>query len=287
MLDGSESDSLLILGTVQVVGEIVGALHEIRVDEAAVLALRGSRTSPSACAGRGPVGVGDIVGLVTLAVGVAVGFHFADVALLAGGPHELVVDVGVGFLLAVEPHELAVDVDVSFALVVSVILATKAKELRAGNFVARCVFIVTGKVNLSGTGNVEDELAVPPKMVVDVQSLLVGVRAGCRVERAIIHVNGDVLLGALGVDFDDLAFCVKGAGVKRHDRRAVRPEGIVVSWRVERRVLEQCAVIAPVERFAFNDAVIDNGVVDADETKVVRLIGVQRHVLERNGLRSL
>lgn len=110
-----------------------------------------------------------------------------------------------------------------------------------------------------------------------------------RVERAAVHIDDDIVLAGteIGVDVDDLTGCVKGAAVERHDRRAVRPEGIVAIRGVERRVLEHSGLIAPVERLAFNDAVIDNGVVDADETKVVRLIGVQRHVFECNGLGSV
>lgn len=88
----------------------------------------------------------------------------------------------------------------------------------------------------------------------------------------------------IGVDVDDLAACVKSAVIERHGRRAVRPECVIETRRIERRILEHSGLIAPVERLAFNDAVIDNGVVDADETKVVRLIGVQRHIPERNGL---
>lgn len=132
----------------------------------------------------------------------------------------LAVGVAVGFLLAFErlaffgPHESAVNLDIGTAGVVAR-LATKAKELRAGGPVARSHDGIIAS-------NVEDELVVPHKRVVDIQRLLVFV--AIRVERAIIHVNGDVLRAGFSVDVDDLTGCVKGAGVKRHDRRAVGPQ---------------------------------------------------------------
>lgn len=141
-LNGCEFGSLLILGTVQVVGEIVGLFLELRLGEAAVLALRGSRASPSTGIVRGPLGVGDIEGVVVLAVGVTVGDH------LASGP-----------------HEFAVDVDVSFALVVILCLATKAKELRAGSVVARSRDGIIAS-------NVENVLLITHIRVVDIQRLL-------------------------------------------------------------------------------------------------------------------
>ena len=50
VLDSSKLSGLLIRGAVQVVGEVVSRLLELRLGKAAVLALGGSRTSPGASA---------------------------------------------------------------------------------------------------------------------------------------------------------------------------------------------------------------------------------------------
>ena len=245
----------------------IGLVHEGR--------LYGLLDWPAAIAARSVTGAVPVTALLVPNIVVLV----FEVAIV------LAVGVAVGFHLADGPHELAVDVDVSFALVVSACLATKAKEPRAGSVVARFILIPTGKVNRIGTGNVEDVLVVPHIKVVDVQSLLVGKQAGCRVERAIIHVNGNVMLtrGVIGIDIDDFATGIKGAGVKRHGRRAVRPDGVIAIRGVERRVPELGTLIAPVERLAVDDATIDDGLVRANEAKIVRRAGAHRHVLERNG----
>lgn len=120
---------------------------------------------------------------------------------------------------------------------------------------------------------------VPHKRVVDIQRLLVFV--AIRVERAIIHVNGDVLRAGFSVDVDDLTGCVKGAGVKRHDRRAVGPQGIVSIRGVERSAVELSGGVAPVERLAVNDTMVNDSLIGADEAKVVCVAGTQRHLLER------
>ena len=193
----------------------------------------------------------DVV-VVVLAVGVAVAFH------LAAGPHELVVNVDVG------------------AAGVVTRLTTKAKELRAGGVVTLCL----GRA----VGDVEDVLVVPHVVVVNVQRLLPE-PARARVERAVVHVHGNVVLASagIGVDVDNLAAGVKGAVVERHDGRAVRPEGVVAARGVERRVLEHCGLVAPVERLAVDDAAIEHGVVDANKAQIVSLCGAHRHILERNG----
>ena len=87
----------------------------------------------------------------------------------------------------------------------------------------------------------------------------------------------------IGIDIDDFATGIKGAAVKRHGRRAVRPDGVIAIRSVERRVPELGTLIAPVERLAVDDATIDDGLVRANEAKIVRRAGAHRHVLERNG----
>ena len=87
----------------------------------------------------------------------------------------------------------------------------------------------------------------------------------------------------IGVDVDNLAAGVEGAAIKRHGRRAVRPDGVVAVWGVEGRVLELGGLVAPVERLAVDNAAVNNGVVSTDEAKIVSRAGAHRHVLERNG----
>ena len=125
MLDGSEIDSLLILGAVQVVGEVVGLLLGMPL-VTAVLARLGYRASPGAGAVRSPVSIGDSVGFVILAVGVVVGEH-----------------------LALGPHELITNFDVRVSSVVGIRLATKAKELRTCGAVALGLdLILSSKVEI-------------------------------------------------------------------------------------------------------------------------------------------
>ena len=188
----------------------------------------------------------------------------------------LTVGVVVGEHRLVGPHLHAVDGDIGAAGVVTR-LATKAKELRAGGVVALC----RGRA----VGDVEDVLEVPHVGVVDIQRLLIQAPVRRRVELAVAHVDGDVMLAGtgIGVDVDDLAAGVEGAAVERHDGRAVRPEGVVASRGIERRVLEHCGLVAPVERLAVDDAAIEHGVVNANKAKIVSLGGAHRHLLERNG----
>ena len=87
----------------------------------------------------------------------------------------------------------------------------------------------------------------------------------------------------IGVDVDNLAAGVEGAAIKRHGRRAVRPDGVVAVWGVEGRVLELGGLVAPVERLAVDDAAVEHGLVGANEAEVVGTAGTHRHVLERNG----
>ena len=191
----------------------------------------------------------------------------------------LAVGVAVGLHLAAGPHELAVDVDVSFALVVGACLATKAKELRAGSVIARS----RGRA----VGDVEDVLFVSHIIVVDGQCLLTQERI--RVERAVIHVDGDVVLGRaeIGVDINRLAAGIEGAVVERHGRRAVRPDGVIEARSVKRRVRELGGLVAPVERLAIDDATVEHSLVGANEAEVVGTAGTHRHVLEGNGAGSV
>ena len=199
----------------------------------------------------------------------------------------LAVGVAVGELLAVGPHLRAVDGDIGAAGVVLFRLATKAKELRAGGLVA----LRRGRA----VGDVEDVFEVPHVGVIDAQRLLIEAKdvplRRLRIERAFVHVDGDVMLACaeIGVDLDHRAAGVKRAVFKRHGRRAVRPEGVIAIRGVERRVLEHSALIAPVVRLAVNDTIFNNGLpLDVGEAQVVDIAGIlrhgtQRHVTERNG----
>ena len=90
----------------------------------------------------------------------------------------------------------------------------------------------------------------------------------------------------IGVDLDHRAAGVKRAVVKRHGRRTVCPDGVVVFRSVERRVLKLGARVAPVAGLVVDDAAVDDGLICADETKIVVILGfsgTQRHVLKRYG----
>ena len=188
----------------------------------------------------------------------------------------LAVGVAVGEHLAAGPNELAVDGYIGAGGVVTR-LAAKAKELRAGGLVALC----RGRAIC----DVEDVLEVPHVGVIDVQRLLIDAPERFRVELAVVHVDGNVMAArtVIGEDVDRLAGAIEGAAIERHGRRAVCPDGIVATGRVERGVVELSTLIAPVERLAVDDAAVDDGVVRTDEAKVVDAAGTQRHVLKRYG----
>ena len=199
----------------------------------------------------------------------------------------LAVGVAVGEHVAVGPHLRAVDGDIGAAGVVLFRLATKAKELRAGGLVA----LSRGRA----VGDVEDVLEVPHVGVIDAQRLLIvaeGVPLNrLRIERAFVHVDGDVMLACaeIGVDLDHCAAGVKRAVVKRHGRRTICPDGVVVTRSVKRGVVKLSGGIAPVTCKTVDDTVVDNGIVNADEAVVGFrvLAGEQLHILERNGLGSV
>ena len=77
----------------------------------------------------------------------------------------LAVGVAVGELLAIRPNGHPVDGDIGAAGVVLLLLAAKAKELRAGGLVA----LRRGRA----VGDVEDVLKVPHVAVIDAQRLLI------------------------------------------------------------------------------------------------------------------
>ena len=196
----------------------------------------------------------------------------------------LAVGVAVGELLAVGPHLRAVDGDIGAAGVVLFRFATKAKELRAGGLVA----LSRGRA----VGDVEDVLEVPHVGVIDAQRLLIVAEEiplrRLRIERAFVHVDGDVMraCAVIGVDLDHRAAGVKRAVVKRHGRRTICPDGVVVTRSVKRGVVKLSGGIAPETCKTVDDTVVDNGIVNADEAVVGFrvLAGEQPHILERNGL---
>ena len=91
----------------------------------------------------------------------------------------------------------------------------------------------------------------------------------------------------VGIDFDNFSAGIKGASIKCHDRRAVRPDGVIEARSVERRILEHRGLIAPVERLTIKNTVFEHGIVDANEAKVVHIGRKHLHVLEGNGARSV
>ena len=192
----------------------------------------------------------------------------------------LAVGVAVAEHLAVGPHFRAVNGYIGAAGVVTFLLATKAKELRTGGIVTLCL----GRA----FSDVEDVLVVSHVGVVDVQRLLIQAPERLRVERAVVHVDGNVMAArtVIGVDVNRLAGGVKGTAIERHDRRTVRPDSVIEGRGIERRFVEHCSLVAPIVRLAFDDAAVDNGVVRADETEVVCIcstVRLQCHVLKRNG----
>ena len=247
---GSGVGPLALLGA-------IGLVHEGR--------LYGLLDRPTAVAALGAAGAVPAIGLL-----------LPSIVLVFEVVLALAIGVAVGQHLAAGPHELAVDIDVGAAGVVTR-LATKAKELRAGSVVTLCSDNIVA-------GNVENVLIRTHIRVVNIQRLFAE-QARIRVKRALVHLDDDVVLASAGisVDVDDLAAGVEGAAVERHSRRTVRPEGIVATRSVERGALELGGAIAPVERLSVNDAPIDDGLVGANETKVVCVTGAQRHVLKRYG----
>ena len=314
-LDGGLHGLLLDVARVALAGALGGAVPAVVLLGPAVLGLgpvvaeggdflglgpglearmtKGGGVGPRALLGAGCLVLGScLYGLLNLpaaiaALGVAsaipaIGLLLPNIVVLV---FEFITALAVGVAvvehLAAGPHFRAVNGYIGAAGVVTFLLATKAKELRTGGIVALCL----GRAIC----DVEDVLEVPHVGVIDVQRLLIEAPERFRVELAVVHVDGDVVLACakISVDVDSLAGTIEGAAIERHGRRTICPDGVVATGRIERRVLEHCSLVSPKARMAVDDATVDNGVVRIAEAKVVVAARIQCHVLKRNGIRIL
>ena len=82
------------------------------------------------------------------------------------------------------------------------------------------------------------------------------------------------------VNIDYLSTCIKGAGIKCHDRGAIRPNRIISTWSIEGRIDKLCTFITPVEGLAVDDAVIHHSIIRTDEAQIICITGAKRHIFE-------
>ena len=160
-------------------------------------------------------------------------------------------------------------------------LATKAKQSRAGNFIRGHA----GDRIVSG--NIDNILIAAHIAVVDVQHRL---QAETVIHNRAAHeIDNDIILTRtiIGIDIDDLTGRVKGAVVKGHYGRTVRPDGIISARTVERGIRKLCGLIAPVEGLAVDYAIINNGVIRTNKAQIICTSGLERHVLERDRSRAV
>ena len=189
----------------------------------------------------------------------------------------LAIGIGVGLHSALLPHTLTVYVHLC-ASAVAVLnkfikLTAKSKQLRAGRSVPFCCDMIVAR-------DVKDVLIRSHVAVVDVQRSL----AAAGVHGAVVKVNRDVMFSCteIRVNIDYLSTCIKGAGIKCHDRGAIRPECISSIWSIEGRISEHCTFITPVEGLAVDDAVFYHCIVNTDEAQIIFITGAKRHIFEGN-----
>ena len=199
-----------------------------------------------------PLRIGVVKGLVMLAIGIGVGLHSA---LL---PHTLTVYV----------HLCASAVAVLNKFIK---LTAKSKQLRAGRSVPFCCDMIVAR-------DVKDVLIRSHVAVVDVQRSL----AAAGVHGAVVKVNRNVLSSCtvIRVNIDHFSRCIKGAGIKCHDRGAIRPNRIISTWSIEGRIDKLCTFITPVEGLAVDDAVIHHSIIRTDEAQIICITGAKRHIFE-------
>ena len=191
----------------------------------------------------------------------------------------LTIGIGVCQLHAVIPDQLIVPVHLCPATIVSLFNAlfiAKAEHLRAG----RCI---PGSRDI-GIGDIDDVLIVAHVVVVDLQRSLKGScgSPGNGLHGAVVKVNRNVLFSCtvIRVNIDHFSRCIKGAGIKCHDRGAIRPNRIISTWSIEGRIDKLCTFITPVEGLAVDDAVIHHSIIRTDEAQIICITGAKRHIFE-------
>ena len=132
-----------------------------------------------------------------------------------------------------------------------------------------------------GIIDVDDVLIAAHVAVIDVQRLFIEEESG-GIHGAVVKVNRDVMFSCteIRVNIDYLSTCIKGAGIKCHDRGAIRPECISSIWSIEGRISEHCTFITPVEGLAVDDAVFYHCIVNTDEAQIIYITGAKRHIFE-------
>ena len=191
----------------------------------------------------------------------------------------LTIGIGVCLHLAIFPDRLHTIVPVHLCPTTIVVLFTaKTEHLRAG----RCI---PGSRDI-GIGDIDDVLIVAHVVVVDLQRSLKGScgSPGNGLHGAVVKVNRNVLFSCtvIRVNIDHFSRCIKGAGIKCHDRGAIRPNRIISTWSIEGRIDKLCTFITPVEGLAVDDAVIHHSIIRTDEAQIIYLAGAKRHIFEGN-----
>ena len=196
---------------------------------------------------------------------------------IAGGKSIVMLTIGIGVCLhlAIFPDRLHTIVPVHLCPTTIVVLFTaKTEHLRAG----RCI-----PDSRDGLGiiDVDDVLIAAHVAVIDVQRLFIEEESG-GIHGAVVKVNRDVMFSCteIRVNIDYLSTCIKGAGIKCHDRGAIRPECISSIWSIEGRISEHCTFITPVEGLAVDDAVFYHCIVNTDEAQIICITGAKRHIFE-------
>ena len=195
---------------------------------------------------------------------------------IAGGKSIVMLTIGIGVCLhlAIFPDRLHTIVPVHLCPTTIVVLFTaKTEHLRAG----RCI----PDSRDMGIIDVDDVLIAAHVAVIDVQRLFIEEESG-GIHGAVVKVNRDVMFSCteIRVNIDYLSTCIKGAGIKCHDRGAIRPECISSIWSIEGRISEHCTFITPVEGLAVDDAVFYHCIVNTDEAQIIYITGAKRHIFE-------
>lgn len=86
----------------------------------------------------------------------------------------------------------------------------------------------------------------------------------------------------VGVYIDNLTTCIESAVIKCHYRGTVCPNGIIERGRIKGGICERGVLIAPVEGFTVDCAVVDNGLVCTDKAQIISRTRTERHIFKSN-----
>ena len=196
---------------------------------------------------------------------------------IAGGKSIVMLTIGIGVCLhlAIFPDRLHTIVPVHLCPTTIVVLFTaKTEHLRAG----RCI-----PDSRDGLGiiDVDDVLIAAHVAVIDVQRLFIEEESG-GIHGAVVKVNRDVMFSCteIRVNIDYLSTCIKGAGIKCHDRGAIRPDRIISTWSIEDRIDKLCTLITPVEGLAVDDTVLYDCVINTSKTVIITGSTLELHLFK-------